>query len=47
MPAWGPQLGSEKVWRALAYLETLPKSSAPGVGSPGYTPPPPAPPPGG
>jgi cytochrome c oxidase cbb3-type subunit 3 len=46
MPAWGPQLGSEKVWRALAYLETLPKSNAPGVGSPGYTPPP-APPPGG
>ena len=32
MPAWGAQLGSEKVWRALAYLETLPKSNVPGVG---------------
>ena len=46
MPAWGAQLGSEKVWRALAYLETLPKSDAPGVGAPDYVPPP-APPPGG
>ena len=46
MPGWGAQLGSEKVWRALAYLETLPKSDAPGVGSPEYAPPP-APPPGG
>jgi cytochrome c oxidase cbb3-type subunit 3 len=45
MPAWGPQLGSDKIWRALAYLETLPRSEAPGVGAPGYTPP--TPPPGG
>jgi cytochrome c oxidase cbb3-type subunit 3 len=47
MPAWGAQLGSEKVWRALAYMETLPRVEAPGVGAPGYAPPPPAPPPGG
>jgi cytochrome c oxidase cbb3-type subunit 3 len=46
MPAWGAQLGSEKVWRALAYLETLPRQDAPGVGAPGYAPPA-APPPGG
>jgi len=48
MPAWGAQLGSEKVWRALAYLETLPRQDVPGVGAPGFAPPPaPAPPPGG
>jgi cytochrome c oxidase cbb3-type subunit 3 len=41
MPAWGAQLGSEKVWRALAYLETLPRSHAPGVGAPDFVPPPP------
>ena len=35
MPAWESQLGSEKIWKALAYLETLPKSSTPGVGAPG------------
>jgi len=46
MPAWAAQLGSEKVWRVLAYLESLPKASAPGVGAPDYVPPPP-PPPGG
>ncbi len=46
MPAWGAQLGSEKAWRALAYLETLPKSDAPGVGAPDFVPPPPTPPPG-
>lgn len=43
MPAWGAQLGSEKTWRALAYLETLPKSGAPGVGAPDYVPPTPVP----
>jgi cytochrome c oxidase cbb3-type subunit 3 len=43
MPAWGAQLGSEKVWRALAWLETLPRQDAPGVGAPGYAPPAPAP----
>lgn len=36
MPPWGPQLGSEKVWKVLAYLETLPKSDVPGVGAPDY-----------
>lgn len=46
MPGWGAQLGSEKVWRALAYLESLPKTNAPGVGAPDYAPPAPAPPPG-
>lgn len=40
MPAWGPQLGSEKVWKVLAYVETLPKSDKPGVGAPGAAPPP-------
>jgi len=45
MPAWGTQLGSEKIWRALAYLETLPRQDAPGVGAPGFAPPP-APAPG-
>lgn len=39
MPPWGPQLGADKIWKALAYVETLPKSDEPGVGSPGYTPP--------
>jgi cytochrome c oxidase cbb3-type subunit 3 len=36
MPAWGPQLGTDKIWKALAYVETLPKSDKPGVGAPGY-----------
>ena len=44
MPGWGAQLGSEKVWRALAYLETLPKAKAPGVGAPDYAPAAPSPP---
>jgi cytochrome c oxidase cbb3-type subunit 3 len=35
MPPWGPQLGAEKIWKALAYLETLPRSDVPGVGAPG------------
>jgi cytochrome c oxidase cbb3-type subunit 3 len=52
MPAWGPQLGSEKVWKVLAYVETLPRSDKPGLGAPGGAPTPgavPAPPqpPGG
>lgn len=38
MPGWGAQLGSEKVWRALAYLESLPKTNVPGVGAPDYAP---------
>ena len=36
MPAWGTQLGPDKVWRVLAYVETLPKSNVPGAGAPGY-----------
>lgn len=44
MPPWGPQLGSEKIWEVLAYLETLPKTAEPGFGAPGFVPPaPPAP----
>lgn len=39
MPPWGTQLGTEKIWKALAYLETLPQSDAPGVGAPDYAPP--------
>jgi mono/diheme cytochrome c family protein len=35
MPAWGAQLGDEKIWKVLAYLETLPQQSEPGVGAPG------------
>lgn len=36
MPPWGPQLGGEKIWKVLAYIETLPKSAVPGVGSPEF-----------
>jgi len=44
MPPWGPQLGSDKIWEVLAYLETLPKTPAPGFGAPDFVPPaPPAP----
>ena len=39
MPPWGPTLGAEKIWKVLAYMETLPRSEAPGVGAPDYTPP--------
>ncbi|HVN41089.1 MAG TPA: c-type cytochrome [Myxococcota bacterium] len=42
MPAWATQLGDEKIWKVLAYLETLPKQSAPGLGSPDFAPPAPA-----
>jgi cytochrome c oxidase cbb3-type subunit 3 len=35
MPGWASQLGNDKIWKVLAYLETLPKSAAPGVGAPG------------
>jgi cytochrome c oxidase cbb3-type subunit 3 len=34
MPGWESQLGAEKIWKVLAYLETLPKSDQPGVGAP-------------
>ncbi len=36
MPPWGPQLGGEKIWKVLAFMETLPKSSEPGVGAPDH-----------
>lgn len=36
MPPWGPQLGTEKIWQVLAYMETLPRRSEPGVGSPEF-----------
>jgi cytochrome c oxidase cbb3-type subunit 3 len=36
MPPWGPQLGNEKIWKVLAYIETLPKRAEPGVGSPEF-----------
>jgi cytochrome c oxidase cbb3-type subunit 3 len=35
MPPWGKVLGSEKIWKVLAYVETLPRSAEPGVGAPG------------
>ena len=43
MPAWESQLGTDKIWKALAYLETLPKSDKPGLGAPGAPAPPGAP----
>jgi cytochrome c oxidase cbb3-type subunit 3 len=36
MPPWGPQLGTEKIWQVLAYVETFPKRAEPGIGSPEY-----------
>jgi cytochrome c oxidase cbb3-type subunit III len=36
MPPWGPQLGTEKIWQVLAYIETLPKRDEPGIGSPEF-----------
>jgi mono/diheme cytochrome c family protein len=36
MPPWGTTLGTEKIWKVLAYIETLPKTDEPGVGSPDY-----------
>jgi cytochrome c oxidase cbb3-type subunit 3 len=43
MPPWETQLGAERIWKVLAYIETLPRSDGPGVGAPGYAPPAPAP----
>jgi cytochrome c oxidase cbb3-type subunit 3 len=34
MPPWESQLGAEKIWKVLAYIESLPKSDQPGVGAP-------------
>jgi cytochrome c oxidase cbb3-type subunit 3 len=36
MPPWGAQLGADKIWKVLAYMETLPRSPEPGVGAPDY-----------
>jgi cytochrome c oxidase accessory protein FixG len=35
MPPWEAQLGSEKIWKVMAYVDSLPKSEQPGVGAPG------------
>jgi cytochrome c oxidase cbb3-type subunit 3 len=44
MPPWGPQLGLEKTWKVLAYVDSLPKTDRPEFGAPDYTPPaPPSP----
>lgn len=43
MPPWLAQLGTEKIWKALAYADSLPKRDEPGVGAPDYV----APAPGG
>jgi cytochrome c oxidase cbb3-type subunit 3 len=39
MPAWESQLGTDKIWKVLAYSETLPTSAQPGVGAPDFAPP--------
>ena len=39
MPPWGAQLSTDQIWKVLAYMESLPKTDAPGVGAPDYTPP--------
>ncbi|HTO53777.1 MAG TPA: c-type cytochrome [Myxococcota bacterium] len=39
MPAWGPQLGDEKIWKVLAYVESLPKVDHSEFGAPDYVPP--------
>ncbi len=36
MPGWELQLGSEKIWKSLAYMESLPRSEEPGVGAPDF-----------
>jgi cytochrome c oxidase cbb3-type subunit 3 len=36
MPPWGAQLGDEKIWKVLAFMETLPRSREPGVGAPDH-----------
>lgn len=33
MPPWEAQLGTDKIWKALAYMETLPKTDEPGMGA--------------
>lgn len=36
MPPWEAQLDADSRWQVLAYLETLPRSAAPGLGAPDY-----------
>jgi cytochrome c oxidase cbb3-type subunit 3 len=44
MPPWGAALGEEKIWKVLAYVESLPATTQPGFGAPDYVAPaPPAP----
>jgi cytochrome c oxidase cbb3-type subunit 3 len=43
MPPWGPQLGAEKVWKVLAYVDSLPKTNRPEFGAPDYVAPTPPP----
>jgi cytochrome c oxidase cbb3-type subunit 3 len=43
MPPWGAALGDEKIWKVLAYVESLPTTTEPGFGAPDYVPPPPPP----
>jgi cytochrome c oxidase cbb3-type subunit 3 len=38
MPPWGTVLGRDKIWKVLAYVETLPQSDEPGVGAPAAEP---------
>jgi cytochrome c oxidase cbb3-type subunit 3 len=38
MPPWAAQLGTEKIWQVLAYMETLPTTDEPGMGAPGVGP---------
>lgn len=53
MPPWEAQLGTEKIWKVLAYMLSLPQSDEPGMGAPGVAAPgtspapAPAPPAGG
>lgn len=34
MPPWGAQLGSEKIWKVLAFMETLPRQEGSGSAVP-------------
>ena len=36
MPPWQSQLGSEKIWQVIEYVNTLPDSDEPGVGAPDF-----------
>lgn len=39
MPPWQTQLGADKIWKVIEYVNTLPRSDEPGVGAPDYQPP--------